>query len=63
MGELSKKYIEEYVISGKAESINEIMKNLDLTIDQALDALGITGDDRLAVIKKYRGDFGGYHNS
>ena len=58
MGELLKKYMEEYVISKKAESVNEIMKNLDLTMEQALDALGIAGDDRLAVKEKYREDFG-----
>ena len=54
-----KKYIEEYVISDKAESVNEIMKNLDLTLEQALDALGITGDERMVVVEKYREDFGG----
>ena len=54
-----KKYIEEYVISDKAESVIEIMKNLDLTLEQALDALGITGDERMVVVEKYREDFGG----
>ena len=46
MSEAVEKYARECVIEEKAISVNNLMKNLKLTLEQALDAMGVQDIER-----------------
>lgn len=50
--EHAEEYAKEYVMHEKAVSTKNLMENMKLTLDQALDAMGIKGDEREAIIKE-----------
>ena len=60
MSELVQKYAEEYakeyakerVVDSKVEIIENLMKNMKLTLEQALNAAGVTGNEKEIIIKK-----------
>ena len=52
MCEAVEKYGYEREIKAKSDSVKNLMKNLKLTLNQALDTLDILGDERDLVIKE-----------
>lgn len=50
--EFAEKYAKECVTKEKAASVKNLMENMKLTLEQALNALGIQGDEREVIIKK-----------
>ena len=60
MCEAVQEYAKEYAKTEKAELVENFMKNMNLTLKQALDAAGIQGEEREAAIAKVRR---GYHKS
>ncbi len=52
MCEAVERYAKEYAISEKVISVRNLMKNIKLTMEQALDALEIQGAEREQVIKQ-----------
>ena len=47
-----KKYAEEYAVDSKVEIVKNLMKNMKLTLEQALNATGITGKERAMITKQ-----------
>ena len=47
-----KKYAEEYAVDSKVEIVENLMKNMKLTLEQALNATGITGKERAMITKQ-----------
>ena len=47
-----KEYAKEYVIGEKVIFVKNVMKNMKLTMEQALDALEIQGAEREQVISR-----------
>lgn len=43
--------VQEYAKTEKAELVENFMKNMNLTLKQALDAAGIQGEEREAIIQ------------
>ncbi len=52
MCEAVRKYAEECVVDNKVEIIENLMKNMKLTLEQALNAAGVTGKEKEIIIKK-----------
>ena len=50
--EYAKEYAKEYVEKEKIVSIQNLMKNMKLTLEQALNALEIQGDEREVITKQ-----------
>jgi hypothetical protein len=48
----AEEYAEERVVDSKVEIIKNLMKNMKLTLEQALNAAGVTGEEKEIVIKK-----------
>jgi hypothetical protein len=48
----AEEYAEERVVDNKVEIIKNLMKNMKLTLEQALNAAGVTGEEKEIVIKK-----------
>ena len=46
------KYAEEYSINKDVEKIRNLMQNMKWTLEQALNALGITGDEREIITRQ-----------
>ena len=51
MCEAVQEYAKEYAKTEKAELVENFMKNMNLTLKQALDAAGIQGEEREAIIQ------------
>lgn len=51
MCEAVEKYAKEYAVKEKMIAVNNLMKNMKLTLEQALNALGIQGDERMLIKK------------
>ena len=51
MCEAVQEYAKEYAKTEKAELVKNFMKNMNLTLKQALDAAGIQGEEREAIIQ------------
>lgn len=51
MCEAVQEYAKEYAKTEKAEIVENFMKNMNLTLKQALDAAGIQGEEREAIIQ------------
>ena len=45
-------YAKEYAVKEKMISVKNLMENMKLTVDQALNALGIQGDERKTIINQ-----------
>lgn len=60
MGEVVQRYAEKYAKQYGAEcelqanirSVKNLMENLKFSVEQALNALGIQGNDRVAILKE-----------
>lgn len=50
--EYEKEYAKEYAVKEKMISVKNLMENMELTVDQALNALGIQGDERKTIINQ-----------
>ena len=50
--EYAEEYAKEYAINEKAISVKNLMENMKLTLEQALDAMGIQGDERTKIAEK-----------
>ena len=50
--EYAKEYANEYAVKEKMISVKNLMENMKLTVDQALNALGIQGDERKTIINQ-----------
>ena len=48
----AKEYAKEYAINEKVVSVKNLMENMKLTLEQAMDALGIQGDERTKIAEK-----------
>lgn len=48
----AKEYAKEYAVKEKIISVKNLMENMKLTVDQALNALGIQGDERKTIINQ-----------
>lgn len=48
--EYAKKYAKEYAAKEKSVSVKNLMHNMNLNLDEALNALGIQGDERELII-------------
>ena len=48
----AKEYAKEYAINEKVVSVKNLMENMKLTLEQALDALGIQGDERTMIAER-----------
>ena len=48
----AKEYAKEYAVKEKMISVKNLMENMKLTVDQALNALGIQGDERKTIINQ-----------
>ena len=48
--EYAKEYAKEYADNRDVTKVQKLMKNLQFTLDQALDALEIQGDSRTYII-------------
>ena len=53
MCEAVEKYAKEYAVREKMIAIKNLMENMKLTLDQALNALGIQGDERKLIISEW----------
>ena len=51
MCEAVQEYAKEYAKTEKTELVENFMKNMNLTLKQALDAAGIQGEEREAIIQ------------
>lgn len=54
MCEAVEKYAKEYAVREKMIAIKNLMENMKLTLDQALNALGIQGDERKLIISEWQ---------
>lgn len=52
MCESVEKYGDERVVKANVKSVKNLMENMKLTLDQALNALGIQGDERKMIMKQ-----------
>ena len=52
MCEAVEKYAKKYAAREKIVSIQNLMENMKLTLEQALNALGIQGDERDLIIEQ-----------
>ena len=52
MCEAVEKYAKEYAVKEKMISVKNLMENMKLTVDQALNALEIQGDERKTIINQ-----------
>lgn len=52
MSELVQKYGDERAIESYMISVKNLMENMKLTLEQALNALGIQGDERTIITNK-----------
>ena len=52
MCEAVEKYAKEYAINEKVISVQNLMENMKLTLEQALDAMGIQGDERTMIAER-----------
>ena len=52
MCEAVERYAKEYAVKEKIISVKNLMDNMKLTLEQALDALGIKGEERKTIIKE-----------
>ena len=55
--EYAKEYAKECMQVEKVETVSTLMKNMKWTLNQALDALGIQGDERINIsdqLEKYK---------
>ena len=52
--EAVEKYAKEYAVREKMIAIKNLMENMKLTLDQALNALGIQGDERKLIISEWQ---------
>lgn len=52
MCEAVEEYAKEYTTKEKAVSVRNLMENMKLTLEQALNALGIQGDERTFITKQ-----------
>lgn len=50
--EYAKEYAKEYAINEKMISVKNLMENMKLTLEQALDAMGIQGDERTMIAER-----------
>lgn len=50
----AKEYAKEYAVREKMIAIKNLMENMKLTLDQALNALGIQGDERKLIISEWQ---------
>ena len=50
--EYAKKYAKEYAVKEKIISVQNLMTNTHFTLEQALNALGIQGDERDFITKQ-----------
>ena len=50
--EYAKEYAEERVVDNKVEIIKNLMEDMRFTLEQALKATGVTGEEKEKVIKK-----------
>ena len=50
--EAVEKYAKEYAIREKIVSVKNLMENTKFTLEQALNALGIQGDERELITKQ-----------
>lgn len=50
--EYAEEYAKEYAINAKAISVKNLMENMKLTLEQALDAMGIQGDERTMIAER-----------
>lgn len=50
--EYAAEYAEEYAANSKVELVKNLMKNMKLTLEQALNATGITGKERAMITKQ-----------
>ena len=48
----AKKYAKEYAVKEKVISVKNLMANTNFTLDQALNALGIQGEERVFITKE-----------
>lgn len=48
----AKEYAKEYAINEKVVSVKNLMENMKLTLEQALDAMGIQGDERTMIAER-----------
>ncbi len=48
----AKEYAKEYAIKEKIVSVNNLMENMTFSMEQALDALGIQGEERARITKE-----------
>lgn len=48
----AKEYAKEYAINEKVVSVKNLMENMKLTLEQAMDALGIQGDERTMIAER-----------
>ena len=48
----AKSIAEEYAANSKVELVKNLMKNMKLTLEQALNATGITGKERAMITKQ-----------
>lgn len=48
----AKEYAKEYAVKEKVVSVKNLMENMKLTLEQALNALGIQGDERKLIRKQ-----------
>ncbi len=54
--EYAKKYAKEYAIKEKIVLVNNLMENTTFSMEQALDALGIQGEERARITKELQKD-------
>lgn len=47
-----KNYAKDYAVKEKIVSVKNLMENMKLTLDQALNALGIQGDERKLILEQ-----------
>ena len=52
MSELLQKYADECVARSTVENVKNLMKNMNMTLEQALDAMGISGKERSNIMEK-----------
>ena len=50
--EYAEEYAKEYAINEKAISVKNLMENMKLTLEQALDAMGIQDDERTMIAER-----------
>lgn len=54
--EYAKEYAKEYAAKETIVNIKNLMKNMNLTLEEALNALGIQGSERGYIVQSYQKD-------